>query len=443
MTNDSSGRLRTSCNRSYPQLPFVFGPLYLVAVIAIGMLTTTHGQNITFTTTTTTTTTQLNGQHFRITVVQESGFLDIHDDEDGVIRYSGYLIDTLEALARPERGNFTYTLLPPSGRGSLCVPRPNASSTPAEQSQRPQQEPLPYDSRFRTQYNCGAGDINDRPLQDTSTHMYLGMYYVTPLRQVQNQFTLPFVPPFSGTLAMFGTATGIASFDALQELQALGVQPAACAPAGTALIDFVPAAYPGLNVKGLLGGDDEIVQAFRDGTCTVYINDGPIAAQFVLRRSRQDECIANGNPIGVIGQPMGFGLSHCAIGVRRDVDPAVVHTLSYWITFLMSCNPLDPDGGCTDGNLATFYEGRGGDGTECGYALFPTTDEDLNPWETLGIVVASAGFVLLVCSVWHRHRLNRQRRHYNRKQKATLALAQRERELNEFIAHEIRNRTWN
>mmetsp|Transcript_23537 Transcript_23537/g.44765 ORF Transcript_23537/g.44765 Transcript_23537/m.44765 type:complete len:858 (-) Transcript_23537:181-2754(-) len=429
--SSNSSTFLSSCICYLPKLPFP-GPFFLIAVgvVAIGMLPTTHAQTIP--------PPQLDGQHFRITALQEHGFLDIYDDDvDGSIRYSGYLIDMLEALARPERGNFTYTLLPPSGYGSLCVPRLNASNVSDEQ--QPQQDPLAYDAQFRTQYNCGASDVNDQPLQATTTDMYLGMYYVTPSRQVQNQFTLPFVPPFSGTLAMFGTATGIASFDALQELQALGVQPAACAPAGTALIDFLPAAYPGLNVKGLFGGEDEVLQAFRDGTCSVYITDGPIAAQFVLRRSRRDECIANGKPIGVIGEPMGFGLSHYAIGVRRDVDPAVVDTLSYWINVLMSCNPLDPEGGCTDGNLATFYEGRGGDGTECDYVLFPTSEEILNPWAIVGIVVSSVGFVVLVCSIWHRHRLNRQRRQFHRKQKATLALAKRERELNEFIAHEIRN----
>lgn len=385
---------------------------------------------------------QLNGQHFRITALQENGFLDIDDDDvgnnsTGRLLYSGYLIDMLQALARPERGNFTYTLMPPSGYGSLCVPRLNATTNGTISPDHP----LPYDTQFWTQYNCGTNDVNDVDPDDNNrtTHMYLGMYYVTPSRQVQNQFTLPFAPPFSGTLAMFGTATGIASFEALRELQVSGQQPAACAPAGTALIDSVSTAYPGLQVKGLFGGEEDILQAFRDGTCTVYITDGPIAAQFVLRRSRRDECVANGKPIGVIGEPMGFGLSHYAIGVRRDVDPFVVHTLSYWISVLMSCNPLDPKGGCTDGNLATFYEGRGGDGTECGYVLLPTSDESLSSSAIAGIVFASVGFVLLVYSIWHKYRLNRQRRHYHRRQKAVLAMAERERQLNEYIAHEIRN----
>lgn len=383
---------------------------------------------------------QLQGQHFRITALQEHGFLDIHDDNDGGVRYSGYLIDMLEALARPERANFTYTLRPPSGYGSLCAPRLNASDPTTATT-------VPYDAHYRTQYNCGASDVNDNVgvLDDDddapqhATHVYLGMYYVTPSRQEQNQFTLPFVPPFSGTLSMFGTAVGIPSFEALVEQQAAGRQPAACAPAGTALIDFLATAYDGLQVRGIYGGEDEIYRAFRDGTCTVYMTDGPIAAQFVLRRSRRDECLANGRPIGVIGKPMDFGLSHYAIGIRRDVDPHVVDTISYWINVLMSCNPYDPQGGCTDGNLATFYEGRGGDGTECDYVLFPDTQSGFSGFAIAGIVVSSAFVVVIVYSLWHRHRLARQRRLYKRRQEATLAIAKRERELNEFVAHEIRN----
>lgn len=96
------------------------------------------------------------------------------DETDGNLFYSGYLISLLESLARPERANFTYDLLPPSGFGSLCVPRLTEGSDSS----------LAYDKTYRTQYNCGASDTNDLPLlANYSTDMYLGMYYVTPSRQ--------------------------------------------------------------------------------------------------------------------------------------------------------------------------------------------------------------------------------------------------------------------
>jgi ABC-type amino acid transport substrate-binding protein len=289
---------------------------------------------------------QLNGQHFRITALQESGFLDINTHADGSLSYAGYLIDVLEGIASEGRANFTYDLVPPSGYGSLCSPRLQRTD--------PTQAANAYESLYHTQYNCGASDVTDvSPIvQNTTTSdMYLGMYYVTPARQLLNQFTIPFLPPASGTLQMFGYATGIPDFPALVKLQAQGLQPAACAPGGTALLRFVETAYPGLQVKGVFGGNDDIYQAFVDGTCQVYIVDGPVAAQFVLRLSRLvDQCtVSDGRPIGLIGQPMDFGLSHYAIGIRRDVPREVEQTLSYWLNVLMSCSPQDPDGACPDG----------------------------------------------------------------------------------------------
>lgn len=229
---------------------------------------------------------QLNGQHFRISVLEEKGFLDVNEvviGDETELYYSGYLIDMLEALARPNRANFTYTLLAPSGYGSMCNPQLEPNSPDDA-----------YNALYRTQYNCGASDVNDVPLLPTSTDMYLGMYYVTPSRQLTNQFTIPFLPPFSGTLAMFGTATGIADLDDLVKQQKQGLQPAACAPGGSALITELAKSFPGIQLKDLYGGEEIITEAFQDGTCEIYIYDGPLAASYVLRRHQQDECMANG-----------------------------------------------------------------------------------------------------------------------------------------------------
>ena len=497
---------------------------------------------------------QLNGQHFRITVLEERGFLDIHDDDDnGGLSYSGYLIELIQALAQPHRANFTYKLQPPSGYGSRCVPRlaapppdnaddrknNNQSETSAVDSsmvvdateQTTGTTTQPFDAVYRTQYNCGASDVNDYTIQTNNilqspnfqsndsiigddynsnyannetmvvpsswhTDIYLGMYYVTPSRQVLNQFTIPFMPPFKGTLAMFGTATNIPTFHSLVEQQAAGLQGIACAPGGTALIDFVAKSFPGLQLQGILGGSDDVIyQAFQDGTCSVYITDAPVAAQFVLRRSQRGECDPQNNgkvrgcsflfffvckkiycrgvlmhilffllaprfsfvllmfivtlvshtistklqPFGLIGEPMDFGLSHYAIGVRQDIDVRVERTLSYWMNSLMSCNPVDPNGGCPEGNLATFFKSSGGRGDECGYVLFPEIDDSLTAGEITGIVGAIILFILGVALLLHRYRLQRQKRLFQEHSKATLMLATHERELNDYIAHEVRN----
>jgi signal transduction histidine kinase/CheY-like chemotaxis protein len=376
---------------------------------------------------------QLNGTHFRITALEENGFLDITESNKGNISYSGYLIDMLYALSQPQRANFTFSLFPPSGYGSACVPPLNASN--------PKDTTRAYSAVYRTQYNCGASDVNDVSNNNThSTDMYLGMYYVTPERQLRNRFSLPFVPPFSGTLVMFGTATGIPNFETLVKLQQEGIQPPACAPNGTALIDFVQTSFPGLQVRGIYGGEDDIVRNFQNGKCQVYITDGPIAAHFVLRRFQRNECMANGKPIGVIGEPMNFGLSHYAIGIQRDLPMEVANTLSYWINVLMACNPRDAEGACPDGNLATFFEGRGGTGSECGYVLYPPTDSNgLDVGPIVSIVLAAVFVMACLYTVWHRYRLARQERLYAKRAKAAFAIAERERELNEFIAHEVRN----
>jgi ABC-type amino acid transport substrate-binding protein len=249
---------------------------------------------------------QLNGQHFRITAVVEVGFLDIREDVSGAdnnnttnnnnvtlttpkLEFSGYLVDMLAAVSIPERANFTYELLPPSGYGTSCDPRLTSSAATLNVHIRP------YNARYRTQYNCGANDANDDTVPGmATTDMYLGLFYVTPTRQLINQFTIPFLPPVSGTLTMFGTATNIANLTDLTRQQWAETQREACFPAGTAIGPFLKSAFPGIQIKGIVGGENEIFEAFRSGECEVYIVDYPVATQIVLRYHSQGRCVANG-----------------------------------------------------------------------------------------------------------------------------------------------------
>jgi hypothetical protein len=418
---------------------------------------------------------QLNGQHFKITVLQENGFLDIHDynrghvldfdsnnDDDEShqqnthnqtqyhsnlkgVSYSGYLIEMIEAVAKPERANFTYTLLPPSGTGSKCVPRLTAEGNNSS---------LLYSKEYRTQYKCGESDVNDLTEYGTNastlTDFYLGMYYISPSRQLLNQFTIPFNPPYSGTLQLFGTATHIPNISTLVERQHMSpeeqlsiigtegvpVTPSStCGPAGTALLDSILQMYPGLSVRGIYGGEDDIYQHFYNGSCVVYITDGPIAKQFVLRRSLRHECYdSRSNPLGIIGDPLPFGLSHYSIGIRQDIPTEVTNTVSYWMNILMTCNPLDEDGGCTDGNLASMYDGKGGTGFECNYMLYPTSSNaTLTSGAIAGIVIISCVVVLIAAFTWHCLRIRKQHKQYLKRNKAAYEKAEREREFNEFM----------
>ena len=107
---------------------------------------------------------------------------------------------------------------------------------------------------------------------------------------------------------------------------------------------------------------------------------------------------------------MKFGLSHYAIGIRRDIPLHVERTLSYWINELMVCNPVDPNGGCTDGNLADFYVSQGGTGHECGYVANPVPPPQpaISPFGIAGIVVAASGIAICIYRCFHRWQMRRQ-----------------------------------
>ena len=113
---------------------------------------------------------RLSGQHFRITVAEQSGFVDFENDGSTGLAFSGYAIDILEAIAKPNLADFTYEFFPPSGHGELCSPRLESSGDNATAA------PATYDEAYYAQFNCGQGDVNDMPRSETSSDMYLSSY---------------------------------------------------------------------------------------------------------------------------------------------------------------------------------------------------------------------------------------------------------------------------
>lgn len=225
----------------------------------------------------------LNGRYFRITVLEEGDFLDVIEDEgnDGSLSFSGYLIDMVDALAAKNRANFTYDLLTPSGLGEFCEPRLQSIND----------ENL-YSAHYHSQYNCGTNDVNDiMSGSNISTDMYLGMFYITPERQLRNHFTIPFVPPHKGTPAMYGTATGIRDIPDLVRQQKQGKQPEVWMHGSTASLDFVQSAFPDLKIRPHFGSMDE---AMDRGEAEISIFDAPLVAHHVLQRFRRGACLANG-----------------------------------------------------------------------------------------------------------------------------------------------------
>ena len=145
---------------------------------------------------------QLNGRHLRITALEEGDLLNVVEPSEvpedghkgtvvtsGGLSFSGFLIDMIDALAT--RANFTYDLLTPSGLGADCEPQLES-----------QEDDRLYSTRYRSQYNCGTNDVNDLGV----TSAFLGMFYISPSRQLRNFFTIPFVPPHKGTLMLFSVA---------------------------------------------------------------------------------------------------------------------------------------------------------------------------------------------------------------------------------------------
>ena len=227
---------------------------------------------------------QLNGEKFRITVAQESGFVNIDENPDGSLSFSGYCIDIIESISRPNRANFSYELRTPSGFGSLCGPQLDAND----------EDTVPYLPHYRSQYKCGQSDVNDIPQTEFLTEMYLGLYYVTPERQRENHFTLPYHPPSTGTLTMFGTATRINTFRELEEMQKMGSIGPACAAENAAYIDFLKNAFPEMKFVEVPNSEESFYQALEKGTCSVIISDFPVATHFTLQQYQKDRCKVRG-----------------------------------------------------------------------------------------------------------------------------------------------------
>ena len=341
---------------------------------------------------------KLSGHHFRVTVVQEGAFLEItepHDTDDGTHQFGarGYLTDVFKTLA--DRANFTYELLTPSGFGDGCQPQLFATSS--EEA---------YGARYYKQYHCGTNDVNQMQGTNFSSDMYLGMFFITPERQKLNYFTTPFQPPFKGTLAMLGTATGIRNIKDLEHQQSQGKQPPACMLGSTASLDFIKSSYPDLQITPFYGTEEDMYNSIVDESCPIHIFDAPIMAQFTLRLSQSGKCLANGKPIGLIGEPMRFGLSHYSIGVGKHLNYTVVETFSYWINVLM-----------VEGTLAEYYRGQGGTGKECGYVLFPHDGNEnrLSDGAIAGVAMSAVAFAMFLAYFWHRYRMKLQEQRYKKR----------------------------
>ena len=346
--------------------------------------------------------------------MDQRGYINAQvNEETGQIRYYGYVVDILEELAR--RADFTYELVPPSGYGSLCKPRlslieeqePFANGTLASK-RRP--NPNAYMFSYASHFLCGESDVNDLPLSHYSTDMYMGIYYITPDRLARNKFTLPYAPPGNqATLGMLGTATHVTS---LPDLAHSGNPHhyKVCANGDSAYIKTIETSFPQLNVEGIQPGEN--LERLEDGTCDIFVGPYPVLKQLIFQFYSDGTCTAQGKPIGVIGDPLPYGLNYWSFGIREDLPDSIVSTLNYWLQALMACLPDDPNGICPDGqgSLYAMYTQQGGKGDECGYVQFPVPakKERLPVAAIVAIAITPVVLVLVFGIYCHMRRLQEQ-----------------------------------
>lgn len=120
-------------------------------------------------------------------------------------------------------------------------------------------------------------------------------------------------------------------------------------------------------------------------------------------------------PIGVIGEPLSYGLNHFAFGLRSDLSDDVQTTINFWINALETCFPDDPESLCSEalggGSFSKMFDGRGGTGAECGYVLFPPPESDsLSPGVIAAIVITPVVVVLILAMMYHMHHIKAQER---------------------------------
>eukprot|EP00934_Nitzschia_sp_Nitz4_P009048 Nitzschia sp. Nitz4//scaffold15_size197535//83649//88038//NITZ4_001578-RA/size197535-augustus-gene-0.208-mRNA-1//1//CDS//3329537715//9038//frame0 len=339
----------------------------------------------------------LTGHHFIVTGVDEPGFLT--PDPSGT-EWEGYFYDMISALSRA--ANFTFEMRPPSGLGSLC--EHGSDVDPFTQ----------YGQGYRTQYTCAQSDVNDEQLRGTrfASDMYIGLFWITPDRLKDNLFSTTFKPPASGAMSMYGVATGVSSIEDVIEQQKQGLQKPICISQGTATVTFMRESYPELEITEFVATPTyDVYLSMKSGDCDIHIADYPIATKYIYDQYKDDACMAQGKPIGIIGSPLSFGYSQYGIGIRNDMPQDVVHAIDYWLTELMTCIPEDPE--CD--SLAAYYTG-GGTGEECGYSSSVGGDKkSLSTGWIAGIAVVPTVAALVVCALCAKRSLDNQRRKLRRR----------------------------
>ena len=221
-----------------------------------------------------------------------------------------------------------------------------------------------YCNSCHNQIDCGQEDV----FEDRSD-MYWSFYYITPFRQLRNAFSIPFKPPIHGALTMYGIGgDGIEDIQDLIAKQKEEKQGPVCLGQGTAYAIYLKAAFPELKYVDVDNTDEGALQGIKDGNCTITINAYPYAMDFIANRYEAGECELNDQTFGLVGQPLGFGLSQAGVGISNSLPANVNLAISYWLNVLMTCAPGIQEDDCKTPSGLSLYEQ---------YATYGRTDPNL------------------------------------------------------------------
>jgi len=129
----------------------------------------------------------------------------------------------------------------------------------------------------------------------------------------------------------------------------------ACSLAGAAYTDFLSKAFPQLSLE--LGNSmEEMVTKMRQGKCDAVVHTS--SALLAVQNGKTDmdtteeELFCFDDPLEVVGDPMKIGPTNMGVGIS-DRHAALRDVISYWITELTVCNPLQPGSSCYATEIGT------------------------------------------------------------------------------------------
>jgi hypothetical protein len=250
----------------------------------------------------------------RVTTVHDVPYLNMFNQSTSHLlpstEWRGLSHDVLSWIA--EQAGFTYTLLSPTGNGTDCAPA-GGSGAP---------------HIYARQYNCAMNDVTELEQAD----VYIGAFFVTQQRSQEGLMTSP--TELQAGLAVFQPNGRAHSIEEYADLQRRGIRGPACTMFGAAYADWLQANIPALIQRRT--PSSEWIAEIRAGRCDGFIEDRPLgeyrAAQTCTLRL-------------VGGASLNWGLQSYAWGVRADFLE-VWRALSFWITYLSTCSPLDVQSRC-------------------------------------------------------------------------------------------------